>query len=345
VPRVLHIVVTDSFGGVERYVSDVANRLADDSWQPTVVGGNEPAMRAALGDAVRWLPGRNPLEALASVRRAGQQDVCHAHMMYAEAVGIVARRAHEAPVISTRHFAAHRGKTRVGRFTAPWIARNLACEIAISRFVADHLERPPDRVIVNGVPKSVVLWRRASRVVLVAQRLEPEKDTLTALRAWHRSGLAEEGWSLRVAGEGSERRELEAWTRSHGAREITFTGWQDHMPSEFARAGMLLASAPAEPFGLTVVEALAAGVPVVAAAGGGHLETVGELSSARLYPPGDAEAAASAARVLLADDVREAMSVEGRQLAHSRFALDVHVEALCRQYATVRSATGADHRQ
>jgi glycosyltransferase involved in cell wall biosynthesis len=341
----LHIVVTDSFGGVERYVSDVANRLAEDSWQPTVVGGNQPAMRAALGDAVRWLPGRNPLEALASVRRAGRQDVCHAHMTYAETVGIAARRAHAAPVVSTRHFAAPRGKTRLGRFAAPWIARNLACEIAISRFVADHLERPPDRVIVNGVPESPALWRRASRIVLVAQRLEPEKDTLTALRAWHRSGLADEGWLLRVVGEGSGRRELEVWARSHGVREVTFTGWLGDMPSEFAQAGMLLASAPAEPFGLTVVEALAAGVPVVAAAGGGHLETVGELSSAWMYPPGDAEAAASAIRALLADDVRDAMSLEGRQLAHTRFALDAHVESLCCEYAAVQSATGADPRR
>ena len=240
VPRVVHVVVTDSFGGVERYVSEVSKRIADDSWQPTVVGGNEQAMRAALGDGVRWLPGRNPLEALASVARAGRQDMCHVHMTYAEAVGLAARRAHSAPVVSTRHFASRRGSSRLGRRVAPWIARNLSCEIAISRFVADNLERPPDRVIVNGVPESPLFWSRDNRVVLVAQRLEPEKDTLTALEAWELSGLADEGWSLRIVGDGSRRAALEAWARAHGARNVAFAGWVEDMASEFARAGMLL---------------------------------------------------------------------------------------------------------
>jgi glycosyltransferase involved in cell wall biosynthesis len=339
----VHIVVTDSFGGVERYVSEVSNRLAADSWQPTVVGGREAAMRAALRDGVRWLPGRNALEALASVARAGRQDVCHVHMTLAEAVGLAARRVHSAPVVSTRHFASPRGTSPLGRRVAPWIARNLACEIAMSRFVADNLERPPARVIVNGVPESPLLWSRGNRIVLVAQRLEPEKSTLTALRAWMLSGLADEGWSLRIVGGGSRRKELEAWVRAHGTRNVAFAGWVEDMAAEFAQAGMLLAPAVAESFGLTVVEALAAGVPVVAAAGGGHLETVGELPSPRLFPPGDAEAAAEAIRELVADDAREAMSAEGRRLARERFALQTHVDALCAHYAVLRSLSDGRH--
>ncbi len=51
-------------------------------------------------------------------------------------------------------------------------------------------------------------------------------------------------------------------------------------------AAVFLAPAPAEPFGLAVVEAMAHGVPVVVAAGGGHLETAGD--DALLFPPGDA---------------------------------------------------------
>jgi glycosyltransferase involved in cell wall biosynthesis len=338
VARVLHVVVTDSFGGVERYVGEVASRLAADSWQPTVVGGNERAMRAVLGDVVRWLPGRTPLEALASVARTGRQDVCHVHMTLAEAVGLLTRRVHTAPVISTRHFARRRGRSRLGRRAAPWIARNLDCEIAVSRFVADNLERRPDRVIVNGVPESPLLWSRHSRAVLVAQRLEPEKDTLTALRAWRLSGLADEGWSLRVVGDGSRREGLETWARTNSAREVEFVGWVEDMAAEFAQAGMLLAPAPAESFGLTVVEAMAAGLPVVAAAGGGHLETVAELPSARLFLPRDVPAAAAAIRALLVDDARESMSADARRLAQRRFTLATHVESLCAQYAAVRSS-------
>jgi glycosyltransferase involved in cell wall biosynthesis len=108
--------------------------------------------------------------------------------------------------------------------------------------------------------------------VLVLQRLEPEKDTLTALRAWRASQLADDGWSMRVVGEGSERALLEAITASEGISSVTFVGWATSAEDELANAAILLAPAVAEPFGLAVVEALMAGIPVVASAAGGHLE-------------------------------------------------------------------------
>jgi glycosyltransferase involved in cell wall biosynthesis len=67
-----------------------------------------------------------------------------------------------------------------------------------------------------------------------------------------------------------------------------------------AGAGALLHSADAEPFGLVLVEALAAGRPVVAPAGGGPLEIV-TPSCGRLYPPGDAAGGAAALTAALAD--------------------------------------------
>ena len=71
-----------------------------------------------------------------------------------------------------------------------------------------------------------------------------------------------------------------------------------------ARASALVAPCAAEGLGLTVVEAMAAGLPVVAARAGGHAETVGAVGGGVLFPPGDAEAAGRALRALASDPAR-----------------------------------------
>ena len=171
-------------------------------------------MPGLLADGVRWLPGGTPLEALRSLRRVGRQDVCHAHMTSAEGVATVGIPLHRAPIVSTRHFAARRGSSRAGRATAPLIAAGLSREIAVSEFVARRLERKPDAVLRNGVPGAPDLWSPSSRVVLLLQRLDAEKDTLTGLRAWEASRMWEEGWSLRVAGDGESGVRSDAGSRT-----------------------------------------------------------------------------------------------------------------------------------
>jgi glycosyltransferase involved in cell wall biosynthesis len=344
-PSVVHLVTTANFAGVERYVSDVARETAGRGWEVAVVGGHPGQMPVELGGAAAWLPGADAFQALRSLHRVGRRDVCHAHMTVAEAVAVTTRRLHRAPVVATRHFAARRGASRGGRLLSPWIARGLACEIAVSEYVASRMERQPDAVILNGVSPSPCLWRSSSRTVLVLQRLEPEKDTITALRAWKASRLVEEGWVMRVVGDGSERVALEAWAESEDVEGVIFAGWATNTRNELENAGILLAPAPAEPFGLSVVEAMAAGVPVAASAAGGHLETVGCLVAPVLFPPRDHVAAASALLRLHDDDSRARQSQAGRDLVQEKLTTARQVDLLLDAYAgvllTVRAAPEA----
>jgi glycosyltransferase involved in cell wall biosynthesis len=335
-PAVAHVVTTANFAGVERHVAEVARETALRGWDVAVIGGDPRQMQHALGNSVQWRAGSHPVAALSSLARLGIQDICHAHMTLGEAVGVAARPFHHGAVVSTRHFAAPRGASRVGRMLAPWIAARLTREIAPSEFIAANLERRPNSVISNGVRASTVLWRSDSRIVLVLQRLEREKDTLTALRAWLASALAEDGWSLRIVGDGAERRLLEEWASSHQLRSVEFVGWSEAVEEQFADAAVLLAPAPAEPFGLSVVEAMAAGVPVVASAAGGHLETIGKVSGASLFPPGDFATAAAELRLLRSDDARKTASVAGRVFASRALTIEKHVDALLDEYRLAR---------
>ena len=113
------------------------------------------------------------------------------------------------------------------------------------------------------------------------------------------------------------------------------SAWSENVADEFSAAAVLLAPCPVDSFGLGVVEAMAAGVPVVAWAAGGHLETVGLLPSAPLFPPGDALAAAAALRSLLPDEKRTMASQANRRLAARDFTLQRHAVLLLAQYELV----------
>ena len=96
-------------------------------------------------------------------------------------------------------------------------------------------------------------------------------------------------------------RELEARAAARDlAGRVTFLGPVADPREALARAHCLLHCADAEPWGLALVEALAAGRPVVAADAGGPREIVAD-GAGRLFPPGDADAAAAALQEVLAD--------------------------------------------
>ena len=169
--------------------------------------------------------------------------------------------------------------------------------MAISDYVAttvggvQHGHPPwrPDR------PTRPVAAEQRPRVVLVAQRLEAEKETDLAVTAFARSGLADAGWRLELAGDGAERAaSRRPWRRSSGiAASTDFLGHRSDVPQLMRRASMLLAPCRVEGLGLTVLEAMAEALPVVAVGAGGHLETVGSVAGAALHPAGDSAAAAT----------------------------------------------------
>ena len=131
----------------------------------------------------------------------------------------------------------------------------------------------------------------------MAQRLQPEKHSEVGLRAFARSGLADAGWALEIAGVGDERDHLERIARELGvAEDVRFLGFRSDVGDLMRRSGVLLATSPFEHFGLTVLEAMAAGLPVVATAAGGHVEMLGGSTDTGLFPPDDAAAAAALLR-------------------------------------------------
>jgi glycosyltransferase involved in cell wall biosynthesis len=327
---IVHVCCTNAFAGVERHVSELAAAQLALGHRVTIVGGHQTRVRATAGDGVVVLPGHAIPVALRTLRRLpARPDIVNVHMTAAEVALSAAPWLRGVPVVSTRHFASPRGTRRLTRVVTRWGTRRIDGQIAVSQYVADHVDGA-STVVLSGVRPETDRVAAVDRmpVVLVAQRLEREKDTDVAVRAFAASGLAGAGWRLAIAGDGALRRELEQLATSLRLGDtVEFLGYRRDVWELMRAAGVLLAPRSDEAFGLSVVEAMARGLPVVAAGSGAHLETVGSSPGAALFEPGDAEDAGRLLREL-AESPEEREAYGGRLQAVQRERFTVAQQAL-----------------
>lgn len=330
--RIVHAVSSTAFAGVERYVATACNTLASRGHEVVVITNDEEPMRAALNAAVPVVRAAGTVgmtKALVAHTRGA--DIVHVHMTAAEVAAVMARGFARPALVATRHFPDRRGSSVPGRLAAPLVVRAIDVQLAISQFVASAIAEPTE-VLRNGVANRPSV-DPTPRVVLVAQRLEAEKRTEDALAAWDESDLASDGWEMRIAGDGVARESLE----SRSSTSVRFLGQRHDLDALRADAGIFLATAPAEPFGLSVAESMAAGLPVVAAGGGGHLETVGAARPDLLYAPGDTRASAALLRTFAGEiELRRAAGRDLRAFQQQELDLEHHVDRLAEVYERVR---------
>lgn len=329
--QIAHVVRSDAFAGVERYVCVVSNALSERGHHLSVIGGEPQRMRHELRGEIEHTVASSTSRLFRALVRHRHVDLVHVHMTAAEMAGVASLPWHRAPVVSTRHFPDRRGR-RLPRLVSHLIRRGLAEQIAISQYVAEMIDEP-SVLIYNGVPERRPASLNAP-VLLMMHRLEPEKEPDVGLRAWAESGLAKYGWRLTIAGEGRLEGALRSLAEELGVcSSVSFLGRVAETDELLGAASMLLAAAPAEPFGLAVVEAMAQGVPVVAANGGAHPETVGE---GLLFVPGDVAEASKHLIALAKDPVsRRAEGERLRRRQQELFSLERHVDSLEGVYSAV----------
>lgn len=327
----MHVVRSDAFAGVERYIATVAGALDRRGVEVTVIGGDPERMASSVsGGGVVLRPAISTADAIRRLAQSGRAEVVHAHMTAAETAAVVTLPAHRASLVCTRHFATERG---VPRLANRFMCARFDAEIGISEFVRRSCPSVTD-VIPNGVPIRPAVPSTAGSV-LVAQRLEPEKRTSDAVHGWHRSGLWRDRWRLVIAGSGSERALLERLSVDLGIdHSVRFLGARSDVDALRSDAGFQIAPGAAEGFGLSVAEAMAAGLPVLAAAGGGHTELLGSEPDL-LYPAGDHDTLGRAMRAMAERSDRQAIGARLQQIQRARYSIEAHVDALLALYRRV----------
>jgi glycosyltransferase involved in cell wall biosynthesis len=226
--------------------------------------------------------------------------------------------------------ASHAPKRAAG----PWAEGHAAVEAAIRRADGVIALNPADlgcvrpllaaqdrlalvKPFLDDAPFQAAATQRARhrRALMLAHGLDPDQPWLIAvgmmrpgdkLASYRVLGqalarLADRRWQLLVVGDGPARREVEAALAPLGQDRLRFAGQlaRDRMAEAYAGADLLVWPAINEAYGMALLEAQAAGLPVVAGDSAGVGTIVASGATGLLAPPGDETAFARAVRLLL----------------------------------------------
>ena len=151
--------------------------------------------------------------------------------------------------------------------------------------------------IWNGIDLSDFAYTGpvAAPIAISVARLSAEKDFPTLLRAVAIAIQQVPDLQLKLVGDGAERTMLEGLTRELGITScVEFLGERTDVPKLLTQAGFFVSSSLTEGISLTLLEAMAVGLPVVATSVGGNSEIVADGLTGQLVPPADPAALATA---------------------------------------------------
>jgi glycosyltransferase involved in cell wall biosynthesis len=185
-------------------------------------------------------------------------------------------------------------------------------------------------MIPNGVDRDVFAHLRSPRrvrTVITVANLRPEKDHRSLLAAAESVARTHSDLRFQIVGDGSERADLERETARRGLQgRVEFLGHREDVPALLAAADLFVLPSRTEAFPNGVLEAMAAGLPVVACAVEGLLDLVDQDDTGLLVPPGDPVALGRAIQRFADDPVFAARAgLEARARAIARYSFDAMV--------------------
>ncbi|MBS4753716.1 glycosyltransferase [Nocardioides sp. zg-ZUI104] len=361
--RVLSVIPVLGAGGAEVVASMLARDVRAQGHESVLASAGGFRVGALTAAGVRHhrvpLDSRRPRDLLRSVsalRRAfdDRPDLVHAHNVKA---AVVARAAFgpSVPVLTTLHgvpASALAHSARLLRASAdavvavsPYLAAQLevyGVPAGSVHVVENAVENPVESPVENAVasPAGASSRTRAAVraalgiaedevVVLCAARLAEQKRHDLLVEAWPR--VADRAVLL-LAGDGPTRGRVRAAVADAGLDgRVRLLGERSDVDRLLGAADLVVLPTDWEGLPISVLEAMAAGVPVVVSRVGGVLETLGE--AVRLVAPGSAAALADALAELVDDPHRRAtLGARGRELVQRRFAAERMLAGYREQY-------------
>ncbi len=337
--RVLHVISEMGAGGAETLVAGMVARGEEYGWTSAVASGGGFRADTLADHGVRTYPvplalrsRSGALRAAWAVRRAVADFRPDAVLSHNVGASLVARLAlmpgRRPPLLTVFHGVAVHDLPTAARI----VRRTSDHVVAVSPATADQLIEAglsDLTVIRNAVFAQRPVFGRAkvraalgvaddTPVALCLARLEPQKRHDVLLDAWARLEGEAVLW---LAGDGSLRAELEARSESLSGR-VRFLGTRKDVPDLLAAADVMVLTSDWEGLPLAVLEAMAAGRPVVATDVGGVRDVLSG-GAGLVVPPGDPAAVAKALDMLLGDQsVRAHVAAEGLRTVQREY--DAH---------------------
>lgn len=364
--RRLLVVAQPTVAGVPRHVLDLVRAAASEGWAVNVACPKDSELWAGLSDDSRvtlhrFTPHRRPafadvtaaLRLVPLIRRA---DVIHAHSSKA---GVLVRTAAailgaRRRVVFTPHgwsFWAVQGiERRVYLWLEVLMARWCAAIIAVSAVERDAgldagvASADRYRLVPNGVDADRFgSWSPVpGRVVMVA-RLAPPKRPDLAIEAIALVRQDIPYVELHFVGDGPGRDAAVKLARAVGvANAVRFRGARDDVPTQLASAACFLLATDYEAASMSVLEAMAAGAPVVATDIASIREQLGDEAGILAAPT--PRAIATALCTVLSDpELGSAMGAAGRRRSTEQFSRDAMVRAVLVLYEQIARGRARAH--
>jgi glycosyltransferase involved in cell wall biosynthesis len=352
-PRTLQLVHRLEFGGAEL----LAERFARNFGGPdrVVIGcldGEGPLAERLQKDGFRVVnvdrqPGAISWSCVRRLRkliRDERIELIHAHQTTPFFYALVARGlfSSQPRILFTEHgrWFPDRGdwkRAKIQRWLLGKDDRVAAVGESVKRGLVQFEGIPSDRIAVvyNGVPTDVDATSDARNsvrnelsipyeafLVIQVARLDPMKNHRMAIETMQRLSQTVPHARLLIVGDGPERATLETEVEKHNLRNsVTFAGSRSDVPRLLRAADALILTSVSEGIPLTIIEAMVAGLPVVATSVGGVPEVVEHLVTGMLVDSGDAQALADSLQKLAeSQELRRMFGDAGRRRAVQRFS-------------------------
>lgn len=359
-PRILLAVTLAESGGAQSYVSLLLPALIEHFDVVVAAHGSGPLIDASTSAGAKFVslehvrrpinPWRDALGFIELVRlcRRERPDIFHANSSKAGVLGRLAAFVTGVPVrIFTAHGWAFSARSGFASSVYLWAERllrraatSIICVSENERAVglaAGACDAQRTVVIRNGVDlnASPAADSNSPPLLVSVGRMKEPKDFPTLVRALAR--IDHDSFQAIVVGDGPARADI--------ARELELLGLDDvvqllgdrrDVPDLLARADLFVLSTTSEGLPMSILEAMAAGLPVVASAVGGVAELVVHGETGRLVPARDPDALAEALRGLIADgQLRRRLGRAGRLRVEEFFDLrrfrDAHISLYRRE--------------
>jgi glycosyltransferase involved in cell wall biosynthesis len=205
-----------------------------------------------------------------------------------------------SPFFKKGHGVMNRLRVFMARFLLPKARRVRVVSERIRRHLVALIPDPPPITVlpifvdVSHIESAELsydlhkLYPRFKTIIMTLSRLEPEKNIGLAITAFARLHDRFPGVGLVIIGKGSERSRLEQAAKEQGvASQVVFHGWVDDTASAFKTTDIFLLTSDFEGFALTLVEAAAAGLPIVTTDVGLVGDILKDEKGALVCPPCD----------------------------------------------------------
>lgn len=344
--RLLQIIETGGPGGAETVFAQLASGLVTDghhvhclvgdgSWLPHELRrrGFTPELIVRGGSAPRFMA---RVRTLVHTR---QIDLVHAHLFDGAMYAAVAARLSGVPLVATLHGQVDLQHGGAKQRAKHWLFRHcvtraVSVSHALRRDLQPALALPDTHFVVvhNGIEVGVAYDDHAPRPapppyrLLALGNIRPAKDYHTLLRTVRLLLNRGHDVQLAVAGQPDQHGLYEALLalRSELQLEqaVDFRGFIADPAALFAHAHLFVLASSQEGFSLATIEAMRAGVPVVATRSGGPEEIVHDGETGLLVPPSDPAALADAIEGLLRDaSRRDTLAHRARDEVRHRFSI------------------------